>query len=119
MREIFTAIKKQNISPIITPDGPQGPKFECKQGVAMLSQLSGAPMLPMAYAANRYWQLSSWDAFVIPKPFARIIVGYGEPLSVKKNLPVDELEAVCQEMTQRMNQVTSETQVRLDSGTSA
>lgn len=113
MREIFTAIKKQQISPIITPDGPRGPKFECKQGVAMLAQLSGAPMLPMGYAASRYWQLRSWDDFIIPKPFARIVVGYGLPMSVEKSLPVDDLESVCQELTDRINQISQLAQSKL------
>ncbi|MBX2886286.1 MAG: lysophospholipid acyltransferase family protein [Granulosicoccus sp.] len=119
MREIFTAIKKQQISPIITPDGPRGPKFECKQGVAMLSQLSGAPMLPMGYAASRYWQLSSWDDFILPKPFSRIVVGYGAPMNVEKSLPVDKLEIVCEEMTDRIMQVTDQTRQHFESESSA
>jgi len=113
MREIFTAIRQYNISPIITPDGPRGPEFECKPGVAMLSQLSGLPMLPMAYCASRFWQLRSWDRFIVPKPFARIVVGFGPPLMVRKGLPVDELEQVCQEMTQRINAVVSATRAKI------
>ena len=39
----------------------------------LLAQMSGRPILPMAYAASRAW-LVKWDKFVIPKPFARIVV---------------------------------------------
>ena len=37
------------------PDGPRGPRFTFKPGALLLSQMSGRPILPMAYAASRAW----------------------------------------------------------------
>jgi hypothetical protein len=39
-------------------------------------------MIPIGIHASRAWRLKSWDAFLIPKPFARINIAYGEPLFV-------------------------------------
>jgi lysophospholipid acyltransferase (LPLAT)-like uncharacterized protein len=30
----------------------------------------------------RAWRMKSWDRFVVPKPFARITVAYGDPLRI-------------------------------------
>jgi lysophospholipid acyltransferase (LPLAT)-like uncharacterized protein len=43
-------------------------------GLFAAAQRAGAPIVPMAVAASRSWQLRSWDRFEIPKPFARVIV---------------------------------------------
>ncbi|MGI9301638.1 MAG: lysophospholipid acyltransferase family protein [Gammaproteobacteria bacterium] len=107
LREIYTMIKTHKVSPIVTPDGPNGPIFEFKQGVVMLSQLAGAPMLPIAYGANRYWQVKSWDRFVVPKPFARITISIGPPQSVDRRLAVGDLSAVCGQMAKSLNELVA------------
>lgn len=106
LREIYLRIKKEGISPIVTPDGPTGPIYECKPGVAMLAQLSKVPMLPLAYAASSCWQLKSWDRFMLPRPFARIVIGVGTPLHVNKKDAQDNFAAVCHEMNLRLNELS-------------
>jgi lysophospholipid acyltransferase (LPLAT)-like uncharacterized protein len=66
----------------ITPDGPRGPARKFAPGALIAAQRSGVPILPVAAAADRAWRLGSWDRFVIPKPFARITVAYGEATTV-------------------------------------
>ncbi|MEX2109949.1 MAG: lysophospholipid acyltransferase family protein [Gemmatimonadaceae bacterium] len=66
----------------ITPDGPRGPARKFAPGALIAAQRSGAPILPVAASADRAWRLGSWDRFVIPKPFARITVAYGDPTTV-------------------------------------
>jgi len=53
-----------------------------KAGVIALARLSGAPIVPVAVGASRQWRLGSWDEFRIPKPFARCVVRFGEPIRV-------------------------------------
>jgi lysophospholipid acyltransferase (LPLAT)-like uncharacterized protein len=65
----------------ITPDGPRGPLETFAPGAAIIAQRSGAPIVPLAAGADRAWRLKSWDRFLIPKPFARVTVSYGEPWS--------------------------------------
>ena len=66
----------------ITPDGPKGPARSVAQGVLIAAQRSGAAILPIAASADRAWRASSWDSFLIPKPFARVTVAYSAPLSI-------------------------------------
>ncbi|MDQ6717600.1 MAG: lysophospholipid acyltransferase family protein [Gemmatimonadota bacterium] len=66
----------------ITPDGPRGPAFKYAPGALIAAQRSGAAILPIAAHATRAWRLRSWDRFLIPKPFARVTVAYGNPADV-------------------------------------
>jgi lysophospholipid acyltransferase (LPLAT)-like uncharacterized protein len=83
LRDYYQALVKDQLSPVITPDGPRGPRFKFKPGAILLAQMSGRPMLPMAYAASRAW-LVKWDKFVIPVPFARIVIAIGAPRYVPR-----------------------------------
>ncbi len=106
MRNIYTAIKDQKISPIVAPDGPTGPIYQCKPGVAMLAQLSRAPLLPVAYFGTRIWRLDSWDRFMLPMPFSSIVIGIGPALEVDKSLAGNNFAGACQQMTLRLNTVS-------------
>lgn len=66
----------------ITPDGPRGPAESVAPGAAMISQRTGAPMVPTSIDVSSAWRLRSWDRFLVPKPFARLTVGYGDPIHV-------------------------------------
>lgn len=66
----------------VTPDGPRGPARKYAPGALIAAQRAGAPILPIAAHATRAWRLRSWDRFMIPKPFARVIVAYGNPEEV-------------------------------------
>ncbi len=57
---------------LITPDGPKGPRHTMSDGAVGIALKSKLPIFVMNFKADRYWQLKSWDAFVIPKPFAKI-----------------------------------------------
>lgn len=65
-----------------TPDGPRGPRREVKPGVVRAAQRVGAQILPLHAEVDRAWRMGSWDRMVIPKPFASVRVGYGEPFLV-------------------------------------
>ena len=85
----------------ITPDGPRGPAGSFAPGAVIVAQRTGAPMVPVAVSANRGWRLRSWDRFLVPKPFARVHVAYGEPVSVTASdtrSAVEEVERARQAM---------------------
>ncbi len=83
LRDYYQALVKEDVSPVITPDGPRGPRFKFKPGAILLAQMSGRPMLPMAYAVSRAW-LIKWDKFVIPVPFSRVVIAIGSPRYVPR-----------------------------------
>lgn len=68
----------------ITPDGPRGPVHECKFGVVALSQKAQIDIVPVAYSVDRKWKLRSWDGMIVPKPFARATLVFGEPILVRE-----------------------------------
>jgi hypothetical protein len=67
-----------------TADGPRGPKFVAKPGAAQLANSVGSPdengkpagtWVGCFYALpDRAWELKSWDRFLIPKPFSRVVL---------------------------------------------
>ncbi|MBX2879734.1 MAG: lysophospholipid acyltransferase family protein [Granulosicoccus sp.] len=118
LREIYTAIRQQNVSPIITPDGPTGPIFQCKPGVAMIAHLGQAPIVPLAYAASNYWQLRSWDRFVIPRPFSTIVVGVGPVVNVTQADAKDGYARVCGEIEERLQSISEHCQQVVNKGKS-
>ncbi|HEU6450768.1 MAG TPA: lysophospholipid acyltransferase family protein [Gemmatimonadaceae bacterium] len=63
-----------------TPDGPRGPARRFAPGALIVAQRTGAPVITLAVSPTRAWRLKSWDRFVIPKPFSRIRIAYGDPV---------------------------------------
>jgi lysophospholipid acyltransferase (LPLAT)-like uncharacterized protein len=102
LRDYYQALVKEGVSPVITPDGPRGPRFKFKPGALLLSQMSGRPILPMAYAASHAW-LIKWDKFVIPMPFARIVIALGEPLYAPRVADAAALERLQADMEARLH----------------
>lgn len=74
---------KQGNDVAITPDGPRGPAMKFAQGAIVAANRAKAPIIPTLAHVDRAWTLSSWDGFVIPKPFARITIAYGPPTFVE------------------------------------
>jgi lysophospholipid acyltransferase (LPLAT)-like uncharacterized protein len=64
----------------ITPDGPRGPAEVVKLGVAQLARLTGKPIIPITYSCSRGKRFPSWDRFMLPYPFSRVVIVWGEPL---------------------------------------
>lgn len=87
----------------IVADGSKGPARTVQAGVIMLSSKSGSPILPVAWAADRYIAFRSWDRTVLPKPFARISIWYGEPMQVPSDVKREELERYRLELEKRLN----------------
>jgi len=67
----FRAIKEGK-EILLTPDGPRGPRHYMHDGAAALALKSKLPVCIINFTCDHYWQLNSWDRFVIPKPFSNI-----------------------------------------------
>ncbi len=106
MRAIHRAIKRQQSSPIMIPDGPRGPLYYFKPGVVVLAQMSQAPILPYGIAARKFWSLESWDRIVVPRPFTDVAVVIGEPQLVSRELSSEQLETERQRLEEMLNDLT-------------
>lgn len=67
----------------LTPDGPRGPRQRVQPGLAQLARLTGLTVLPMTWAVSPARTLSTWDRFVVPLPFGRGLIAFGEPLTIE------------------------------------
>ena len=70
-RVLIQAIKtiKEGYDIGITPDGPKGPRREVADGIIVMAQKAGAKIVLVEIKPTKFWQLDSWDKFIIPKPF--------------------------------------------------
>ncbi len=92
IRELRSRVKQGN-NLILTPDGPRGPAFLVHHGgIIKLSQMTGAPIIPASYDANRKKTLNSWDKFIIPLPFSKVHMAFGEPITVPRSSSPEQIE---------------------------
>ena len=75
---------------VITPDGPRGPRYDLKPGIVAAAKASGAHVVPFSWTADKFWQMKTWDWFMLPKPFSTIKVTFGAPLAVPSHTSLQE-----------------------------
>ncbi|MEM9157884.1 MAG: lysophospholipid acyltransferase family protein [Verrucomicrobiota bacterium] len=109
LRSLYRATAKENSSIVILPDGSQGPVYEAKMGVVVLSQLTGCPILPMSYSVDRYWAIKSWDRMIIPKPFAKVSIEIGKPTAVQRDARDEEMESERVRIQNSLNELRDST----------
>jgi len=83
---------------IFTADGPRGPIYQTKLGPIKLAQTTGAPIGAFHLQPEHAWILNSWDRFLIPKPFTRIVVSWAQWTRVPGDLPAELYEVKRQEL---------------------
>jgi lysophospholipid acyltransferase (LPLAT)-like uncharacterized protein len=83
-------------------DGPRGPKAVVKAGLISMAQLSGAAIIPVYISVNRAWIARSWDRCLIPKPFSRVLVRFGQPIDVPQQMESEAFEALRLEVEKKM-----------------
>lgn len=89
-------------------DGPRGPLYEVKPGLTYLAGKLNKPIVPVVTSAKRFWILEKiWDKYLLPMPFTRGVVMYGEPISVVGTTE-HELEAKRAEVQSALNRMMTE-----------
>ena len=104
-RELIRVVRGRG-SVFITVDGSRGPVFKVQEGVVHLAMLGNVPILPITYGAEKAIVLKSWDRFIIPKPFSRVVVIYGEPLYVPRGMTDEQMEEKRAELEKRLVEIT-------------
>ena len=89
----------------LVADGSQGPARRVQPGAVFLAAKTGAPILPMVWAADRCKIFGSWDRTVLPLPFCRIVLRYGKLIHVPKNLDDRQIEEYRQQLEEQMNEL--------------
>jgi lysophospholipid acyltransferase (LPLAT)-like uncharacterized protein len=63
----------------VTPDGPRGPRRVIKPGSLQALQQAGGLVGTVHAEAHPVRRLASWDRFMVPLPWARVRIAFGEP----------------------------------------
>jgi lysophospholipid acyltransferase (LPLAT)-like uncharacterized protein len=92
----------------VLPDGPRGPARVAKPGAVALAAAAGVPLVPVALEASPAWRFGSWDAALLPLPFARVHCRYGEPLAVPKRPAPEEIERMRREVEGALDRLGAE-----------
>ena len=108
IRALHRSIVRERSSPLVVPDGPRGPQFECKPGAVLLAQFSQVPILPLGLAAEREWRLGSWDRMFIPKWRSRVAVSIGDLQTVPRQVTEEERERARAELEETLNRLRRE-----------
>jgi lysophospholipid acyltransferase (LPLAT)-like uncharacterized protein len=89
----------------LTVDGPRGPARVVQSGVLRLARMTEAWILPISFSSTCPLFLRSWDRYLVPKPFSRNVLAYGEPFTVPQDMSDETaLKKICV----ALDQVTAE-----------
>jgi hypothetical protein len=100
---------RTNLRPgVVTPDGPQGPRHKVQHGVVLLAQKTGVPIIPVACSSKRRKVFNSWDRFILPFPWTKGVVTYGEPIHVPPDADQSAITACMKELELELNRITAE-----------
>jgi lysophospholipid acyltransferase (LPLAT)-like uncharacterized protein len=102
-KELAKRMKNGEVGGMLA-DGPQGPARVAKMGSILLARNAEVPLIPVAWGADRCWMFNSWDRYMVPKPFARIAVFYGEAIGIPTGAKGEELEKYRQILQERLNE---------------
>ena len=61
---------------VFTADGPRGPIYQTKIGAVKLAAMTGEEMGCFYLLPERAWVMKSWDRFLVPLPFSRVVVSW-------------------------------------------
>jgi len=110
MRAMLRALKAGECVGI-TPDGPRGPYMRASDGIVQVARMAGVPIVPGTFAVGRRRVLGTWDRFVVPWPFTRGILAWGEPIRVDRDADDVALEAARRRVEDGINAITREADI--------
>lgn len=93
----------------LTPDGPRGPRMRAQLGPVQVAKIAGTPLLCIAWSTRWRIVFQSWDRFILPLPFGRGALVWGEPIAPPApDASAEELERVRAALEAELNRITAE-----------
>ncbi len=92
MEHMIEHLKKYKFGAHIM-DGPQGPIGKVKAGAIKMAHAGDALLVPFYVVAENAWYFNSWDRFMLPKPFSKVTIIYGEEIKFKATKDPDSFES--------------------------
>ena len=83
LRKMIKNLKEKKLAAHIV-DGPRGPSGIVKPGIIQLAHATNAVIVPFYVFAEKAWYFNSWDKFLLPKPFSKVLLRFGEMIKFDK-----------------------------------
>jgi lysophospholipid acyltransferase (LPLAT)-like uncharacterized protein len=97
-----------------TIDGPRGPRYVAKPGPVLLARSTGVPMAVFHIALENAWVLKTWDQFMIPKPFSRVLMRVAKQMVVPADAGDAEMERLHSELQASLDRVREFAEANLE-----
>ncbi len=109
-RSVLSLYKKlkKGESTALTPDGPTGPIYEIKPGIIFLQEKAGSFIVPMGVDADWKKNFNSWDNYLLPLPFSKTALVFGEPFQFNKDLEMEVKQEILKNKMIEVNERAAE-----------
>ena len=77
-------------------------------GILALARLTGAPILPLAVSVSRRKVLRTWDRLIVPLPFGRGAMIWGNPITVPRDAGESDLARLRLTLEEELTRVSAE-----------
>jgi lysophospholipid acyltransferase (LPLAT)-like uncharacterized protein len=115
VRALIGAIRKmrEGYTFAFAIDGPTGPLYKPKPGALYLAKKMNACIIPVTFSVKPSIILKSWDKYMLPKPFARAILLYGEPFYPSPKTDNKTIQDECLIIENQLKQMTDDVDKRI------
>jgi lysophospholipid acyltransferase (LPLAT)-like uncharacterized protein len=88
-------------------DGPRGPARIVKKGMLAVAKEAGVLFVPIACSGTRVLTFhKAWDKSMIPLPFSKMIIDFGEPIRIAADADDADMEIMRLRAEQSLNDMT-------------
>ncbi|MCD6197659.1 MAG: lysophospholipid acyltransferase family protein [Deltaproteobacteria bacterium] len=106
IKEMTRIMRQQGCNAGIVADGSQGPARIAQKGAVVLARETGAPMVPTGLAARPAFRFNSWDRTILPFPGSKVVMVYGQPISVPPDARGIQIEEFRKNFEDSLNEAT-------------
>jgi len=100
----------------IVADGSQGPAMRAQPGAVYLAREAGAPIVPLGFYASPAYRFNSWDRTILPLPFSRVWLAFGDPIWVEGDVRGNDLEIFRKRLENGLNDATKAAEIAAGKG---
>lgn len=105
--ELIKRIKDENINGAITIDGPKGPNRVVKKGIIEIAKMAQVPVVPTVWWSPQksFIKFNSWDEFRFPLLGTKLVMLFGEPIPIPKDLDDEKTEEIRQKIEESLKEL--------------
>ena len=92
LKKMISNLKESKLAAHIV-DGPRGPSGKVKAGAIRLAHATDAMIVPFSVSAEKAWYFNSWDKFLLPKPYTKVLLHFGKMIKFDRVKDRETLEA--------------------------